>query len=162
MLSNKSSKFVVCLILLMASSVALPCSPAFAVAVPNSSGQVVYVPAYSNLFAGPKQLPLQLAVTLCLRNTDPSASLTVTAIDYFNTEGRLLRRYLDKPRNLPPLASYYVHIEEKDTSGGFAPKFIVSWNAEKAINAPIIESVMLGATSGQGISFVSSGQVIQE
>jgi hypothetical protein len=127
-----------------------------------SKGQTVYVPAYSNIFIGPKKLPYQLATTLSMRNTDPAASLQVFAIDYYDMNGRLIRRYLEKPLNLGPLASSYVHIEEKDVSGGFGAHFIVRWKADRVINTPIIECVMIGATSGQGISFVSPGQEIRD
>jgi len=88
--------------------------------------------------------------------------MVITAIDYYDHSGRLIRRYAPSPVGLTPLASSYIHLEEKDTSGGFAPKFIVRWEAPRPITTPVIEAVMIGATSGQGISFVSQGQVIQE
>ena len=53
-----------------------------------SRGQTVYVPAYSNVFTGPRKLPFQLATSLSVRNTDPSASLQITAIDYYDTNGK--------------------------------------------------------------------------
>ncbi|HBA86574.1 MAG TPA: hypothetical protein DCZ75_00905 [Geobacter sp.] len=127
-----------------------------------SRGQTVYVPVYSNVFSGPRNLPFQLAATLSVRNTDLAESLRVTSIDYYDTKGALVRRYLDKPVSLPPLGTTYVHIKEKDESGGFGANFIVRWQADRVINAPIIECVMIGATSGQGISFVSPGQEIRE
>jgi hypothetical protein len=127
-----------------------------------SKGQTVYVPAYSNVFSGPKRRPFQLAATLSIRNTDLAASFRVTSIDYYDTNGKLVRRYLGKPLALAPLGSYYVHIEENDVRGGFGANFIVRWEADRIINAPIIECVMIGATSGQGISFVSPGQEIRE
>lgn len=127
-----------------------------------SQGQTVYVPAYSNVFSGPRSRPFQLATTLSIRNTDLSALFRVTSIDFYNTNGKLVRRYLEKPLVIGPLGSTYVHIEEKDVSGGFGANFIVRWKADRVINAPIIECVMIGATSGQGISFVSSGQEIKE
>jgi len=127
-----------------------------------SKGQTVYVPVYSNVFSGPKQLPFQLAATLSIRNTDLANSLRVSTIDYYDTNGKLVRRYLNKPIALGPLAATYVHIEEKDVSGGFGANFIVRWDAPRVVNAPIVECVMIGATSGQGISFVSPGQEISE
>lgn len=127
-----------------------------------SKGQTVYVPAYSNVFTGPKKIPFQLATTLSVRSTDLAAHIRITSIDYYDTNGRMIRRYLDKPLNLGPLASTFVHIEEKDASGGFGANFIVRWNADRVVNAPVIECVMIGATSGQGISFVSPGQEVRE
>lgn len=127
-----------------------------------SRGQTVYVPVYSNVFSGPKIRPFQLAATLSIRNTDLYAPFRVKAIDYYDTSGKLVRRYLDKPFILGPMASSSIHIEEKDNSGGFGANFIIRWDADKSINAPIIEAVMIGATSGQGISFVSPGQEIRD
>lgn len=127
-----------------------------------SKGQTVYVPVYSNIFSGPKQRPFQLEATLSIRNTDLANSLRVSTIDYYDTNGKLVRRYLNKPIALGPLASTYVLIEEKDVSGGFGANFIVRWDASRVVNAPIVECVMIGAASGQGISFVSPGQEISE
>ncbi len=127
-----------------------------------SKGQTVYVPVYSNVFSGPKKLPFQLAATLSIRNTDLAASFRVTSITYYDTNGKPVRRYLERPLVIGPLASTSVHIEEKDVSGGFGANFIVRWEADRVINAPIIECVMIGATSGQGISFVSPGQEIRD
>jgi len=124
--------------------------------------QTVYVPVYSNVFSGPRKRALQLEANLSIRNTDPAASLRITAIDYYDTAGKLVRRYLERPRTLGPLASSDVHIEERDVSGGFGANFIVRWEADRVINTPIIECVMIGTTGGQGISFVSPAQEIRE
>jgi hypothetical protein len=127
-----------------------------------SKSQTVYVPVYSNVYTGPRRLPHQLAATLSVRNTDMNAAFKVTTIDYYDTNGKLVRRYLERPTVVGPLATMYVHIEEKDTSGGFGANFIVRWHSDTTINAPVIECVMIGATGGQGISFVSPGQEIRE
>jgi hypothetical protein len=127
-----------------------------------SKGQTVYVPVYSNVYSGPRKKPLHLATMLSIRNVDLSARFQVTAIDYYNTDGRLVRRYLAAPLTVAPLATHHVYLEEKDTSGGFGANFIVRWSADKAINAPVIECVMIGAFGGQGISFVSPGQEVKE
>ena len=127
-----------------------------------SKGQSVYVPVYSNVFTGPRQRPFQLATTLSIRNTDLFASIQVTSVDYYGTNGKMVRRYLGRPLELRPLASTFIHIAEKDVTGGFGANFIVRWSAGKVVNNPIIECIMIGATSGQGISFVSPGQEIRE
>jgi hypothetical protein len=127
-----------------------------------SKGQTLYVPVYSNVFTGPRKLPYQLASTLSIRNTDMAAPLRITSIDYYDTNGKLVRRHLERPAIVAPLATLYIHIEEKDTTGGFGANFIVRWQSGSDMNAPIIECVMIGATGGQGISFVSPGQVIRE
>ena len=139
-------------------------SPAWSAAteIRLSKGQTVYVPVYSNVFSGPRKRPLLLATTLSIRNTDLAAAFKVTAIDYYDTAGKMIRRHLERPLVVHSMATHYVHLEEKDTAGGFGAKFIVRWQADREINTPIIECVMIGATGGQGISFVSPGQEIRE
>ena len=127
-----------------------------------STGQTIYVPVYSHVFSGDKGLPFNLAAMLSIRNVDLHNSMQVTSIEYYDNDGKLLKNYLDKPRVLGPLASDHVFIKETDEAGGFGANFIVRWAAAKKINAPIVESVMIGAKSGQGISFRCQGRVIAE
>ena len=74
----------------------------------------------------------------------------------------MIKNYLDAPIKLNALASTRYIIVENDKAGGSGANFIVIWNAEQPVNPPIIEGVMIGTHSGQGISFVSRGQVIAE
>ncbi|ALC15866.1 hypothetical protein DSOUD_1082 [Desulfuromonas soudanensis] len=127
-----------------------------------SKSQTIYVPVYSNVFSGPKVLPFNLAVMLSIRNVDIKNSITFISIDYYDNDGILLKKYLEKPLELKPLASNHIYIKESNESGGFGANFIVRWKSTNEINAPIIESIMIGARSGQGISFVSQGRVISE
>ncbi|MGB5745721.1 MAG: DUF3124 domain-containing protein, partial [Desulfobacterales bacterium] len=53
-------------------------------------------------------------------------------------------------------------ITEDDKAGGSGANFIVVWNSDQKVNPPIIEAVMIGTHSGQGISFLSRGRVIKE
>jgi len=89
-------------------------------------------------------------------------SISATLADYYDTKGKLLRRYYQNPVTLALLESTHIYIPEDDKDGGFGANFIVRWNARKEINAPIIECVMIGAKSGRGISFIGLGQVIKE
>jgi len=125
-------------------------------------GQTVYVSVYSNVFSGPKALRVNLSAILTIRNTDMKNPLVVSAIDYYDTEGRLLRRHLAAPVRLNPLATKYIHIKESESVGGPGSNFIVRWYAGKPINPPIVETVMVGTRGGQGISFIAPGQVIAE
>lgn len=127
-----------------------------------SKGQAVYVPAYSNIYSGPKKNPYQLATMLSIRNVDPASGFKITTIDYYDNDGRFIRKYLNSPLVLGPMGSHHVYVEEKDSKGGFGANFIVRWSADRSINAPIIECIMIGATGGQGFSWVSQGQEIRE
>jgi hypothetical protein len=127
-----------------------------------SKGQTLYVPVYSNIFSAPKKIPFNLATILSIRNTDMSNPIKIVAADYYDTKGKLVRKYYPQPITLAPLESTDIFIPEDDTTGGSGANFIVKWNSQKEVNVPIIESVMIGMRSGQGISFVSPGQEIKE
>lgn len=127
-----------------------------------SKGQTLYVPVYSNIFSAPKKIPFNLAILLSIRNTDMSYPISIVAADYYDTRGKLVRKYYQQPIILAPLESTDIFIPEDDTKGGAGANFIVRWNSQREVNVPIIESVMIGMKSGQGISFVSSGQEIIE
>jgi hypothetical protein len=131
-------------------------------AVAQSSGQTVVVPVYSHIFFGDRAAEFNLAATLSIRNIDPDRALSVNSADYYDSGGRLLKKHLKAPIVLKPLASTEVFIPESDTSGGFGASFLVRWTSETAIVPPVIECLMIGARSGQGISFVSPGRVVQE
>lgn len=127
-----------------------------------SSGQFLYVPVYSHIYIGDKERPFNLAVTLSVRNTDPKQGLRLTRVDYYNTEGVLIRHYLPNPVLLGPLGSTRYVIQEKDTEGGSGANFLVRWESAAAMNPPIVEAIMIGAQSGQGISFTSQAREIIE
>lgn len=127
-----------------------------------SKGQTLYVSVYSNIFSAPKKIPYNLSTMLSIRNTDMANSITVTAADYYDTRGKLLKKYIGRPIILAPLESTHIHIPENDTAGGTGANFIVRWQAGKEVNAPVVESVMFGMKSGQGISFISPAREIRE
>ncbi len=127
-----------------------------------SKGQTIYVPVYSHIYHGIKARPFNLTVTVSVRNTDLRRPMTVLAADYYDTEGRLVRHFLDKPVSLPPLGTREFIVDERDEAGGSGANCILRWEAAEAINAPVVESVMIGASSNQGISFVCAGRVIEE
>ncbi len=127
-----------------------------------SKGQSVYVPVYSHIYIGDRETPFLLAATLSIRNTDMAYPITVFAADYYNSDGKLLKKYIESPIRLEPLASVRYIVRESDKSGGSGANFIVRWKSERSVNAPIIESVMVGTGMQQGISFSSRGQPITE
>lgn len=146
--------------LMLASALAAPPTVLGGSEVILSKGATVYVPIYSNVFTGPKQIPFQLASTLVVRNTDSRYPLTVMTVDYYDTDGKMLRSFIEKPVEVGPLATIYYYIREADKSGGSGANFIVRWEAGTAMNRPIIEGVMVGSQSGRGISYRSPGQEI--
>ena len=127
-----------------------------------STGQNVYVPIYSHIYSGLKGRPFSLAATLSIRNTDPKHSITLLSVKFYDSDGKLIKEYLDKPAELKAMASTRYILTEGDTAGGSGANFLVKWQSQTKVNPPLIEGVMIGTRSGQGISFVSRGQVINE
>jgi len=125
-----------------------------------SDGQTLYVPAYSHIYAGARDRAYLLTITLSIRNIDPENPVTITRVDYYETQGQLLKKHIDKPKVLKPLESIRYIIPEKDKSGGSGANFMVHWKSGKPVNPPIVEAVMIGTRSQQGISFTSRGRVI--
>jgi len=127
-----------------------------------SEGRTVYVPGYSHIYVGIKKLPFDLAISLIIRNTDTLEPITVLSVSYFGSDGKPIRDFLKEPIRVAPLASVDFFVSEQDAAGGFGASFIVKWKSATKVNEPIIEGVMAGTKSGQGISFTTRGQDIED
>lgn len=125
-------------------------------------GQTLYVPAYSSIHIRTQERVVNLTTTLSIRNTDPRRPMTVTAVNYYDSQGQLAQRYLEKPQQIPPLASTSFVVAEEDKRGGVGANFVVIWRAERSVTAPVVEAVMISARSTQGISFTSPARVLSE
>lgn len=123
-------------------------------------GAVIYVPIYSHIYLGARS-KRSFATTLSVRNTDPKNPIIVTAVRYYDTAGKLVESFLDKPHALAPLASADFFVDQRDDRGGAGANFIVEWESEKPVSKPIVEAVMAGISGTQGLSFVRSGKVVK-
>jgi hypothetical protein len=145
--------FLVCVVL---------ASTVIAADIRLSRGQTIYVPSYSYVRIGEKGHHFQLAANLCIRNTDVTHAITVVSVNYHDSNGNLLKAYLDKPVEVRPLAAIDFFVQSSDVTGGLAPSFIIRWKSASPASEPIAEAAMIGDKSGQGISFVSTGKVIKD
>ena len=128
----------------------------------KTSGQTLYVPVYSHIYSGDRERPVYLATTVSIRNTDPSSNIRLVTVDYYDSAGKLVRHYLEKPVDLAPLASIRYIVGESDKAGGSGANFIIRWESTKPVSIPIAEGIMISTASQLGISFTSRGQVIPE
>ena len=126
----------------------------------HTKGQTVYVPLYSNIFVGDRELPWQMSALLSIRNTDPAHPITISRVEYYDSDGKLVRKYLEKSRQVNPMASIYFYVKASDTTGGWGANFLVEWKSEKEVSQPIIESLMTGMRGTHSVSFISPGRVI--
>lgn len=121
----------------------------------------VYVPIYSDIYNQTRDTRTLLTATLSIRNTSLKDSLFVSKIDYYNTEGDLVRSYIDSPIYLTPMESIDYVIEQQDTSGGSGANFLIDWYSKKQLN-PLFQAVMVGGLGAQAFSFTTEGIEIIE
>ena len=124
-------------------------------------GQGLYLPIYSNIPYMESGRKYSLSAFVAIHNTDLTHRMTITKVLFFDNDGKPVANYLERDSIIQPLGSTNFFIPENDRSGTGA-NFIVEWVSDTLINEPLIESVMLGLSSGQGISFSSIGRIIRE
>lgn len=152
----KATAWPLAAVLLWAAAASAQTGPVF------SSGQTVYVPVYSHIYSGDRERPFYLAVTLSIRNTDPEKEIVVTRADYYASDGGLIKAYAQERTLLKPLSTVRFVVPESDKTGGSGASFLVAWESESAVSAPVVESVMIGTSNQQGVSFTSRGVVVRE
>ncbi len=124
-------------------------------------GQLLYIPVYSNVPYHKSNKKFNLSAFVAIHNTDLNHPIRLTKVLFFNNEGKLVSNFLSKDTIIQPLGATNYFIPEHDQNGTGA-NFLVEWISDTLVNEPLIESVMLGTTSGQGVSFSSTGKVIRE
>ncbi len=125
------------------------------------AGQKVYVPVYSHIYAkGGK--PFLLEATLSVRNSDPKKEITIASVRYYDTNGKLIKDYLEKPVLLNPLATAEFLVAQQEIEGGSGANFMVKWVSETKVTQPVIEAVMIGIEGQTSISFVRTGVAIDK
>ena len=130
---------------------------------PSADGTLVYVPVYSSLYLGvsARAQTVDLAATVSVRNTSSLHPITLRSVRYYDSSGKQIRDYLDKPSALPPLGSVEFVIQRSDSSGGPGANFLIRWDGPANVDQPLIEAVMLGQSGSAGVSFTSRGQIVK-
>lgn len=133
--------------------------------MPDAAGLVqkgaIYVPAYSSIRVGSGKTTLNLAMTLSIHNVSDSAPLVLKRIDYFDTAGSLVERYLPAPIAIRPFGTVEIFVPKEDTRGGTGANFFISWSAAAGMAEPAVETVMIGGVGTTSYSFVSQGRSIR-
>jgi len=118
---------------------------------------VIYVPIYSEIYLDKTNQNSLLAATLSIRNTSLKDSLFVTVIDYYHTDGSLVRSYLNQPIVISPMGTVNYVVEKDDTTGGAGANFIVSLSSDSPDIKPLIQAVMIGGTGNKAFCFSTDG-----
>ena len=103
-----------------------------------------------------------MEATLSVRNSDPKEDITIASVRYYDTNGNLIKDYLDKAILLKPLATVEFLVAQKEIEGGSGANFIVEWISDTKVNKPVIEAVMIGIEGQTSISFVRTGIEIKK
>lgn len=118
---------------------------------------IIYIPIYSDIYIDQLNQKNLLSATLSIRNTSYTDSLFISKIDYFDTQGSLVRNYIDNLISLPPMATINYVIERDDESGGSGANFIVELSSNNTNVKPLIQAVMIGENGNKAFSFTTQG-----
>jgi hypothetical protein len=128
-------------------------------------GQTLYVPSYTSLMSGSQvgSHAFEAKPTIFLHNTDPNNPINIVRIDFYNTDGKLMEKYLQQPRKLNPNSATRINVKEllKGEEGSGA-HFIIQWQAENKVVEPLVQTWFVGAVGTRGYSFSSPARIIQE
>ena len=124
-------------------------------------GQVVFVPAYSEIYVSAKNT-IPMIATVGIHNTDTEETIVIKSVKQYDTDGSLLKEFVEKPLLLDPIASRAFVGETTGKGSGIGANFIVEWVAEKAVQEPVIEAVMTNRVGTTGFSLISPGRIISE
>lgn len=122
----------------------------------------VYVPAYASIRAMSGRSRIALATTLTVHNTSSVNPVILDKIDYFDSNGGLVRSFVTRPVALKPYGTLEIFVPADENAAGVGANFIVEWSAEGQMTPPVIEAVMIGVAGTTSYSFVSRGQVLRE
>lgn len=123
-------------------------------------GQTLYLPIYSHMLYGNLGKSGQasyvlLSALVSIRNTDVRRPLRVLSAKYFDTHGKLLGERVPSPVLLPPLGTLELFVELNDASGGSGANFVVKWEADAAINPPLVDALHANMDGGKAVIFMT-------
>lgn len=155
---RKILSFVV--ILTVSLNFNLPCKSG---AVELLTGGTIYVPIYRTFYHsyGSSKDAYGLTSTACVHNTDPKQTIIVSAIEHYDSNGKLIKNFLFEPITIKPWSSKEISILPGG-SEDFGSNLIVRWKSEQPANPPLVEVMMVGQVLNRGVSFLTQGQEIKE
>ncbi|MDC7240017.1 MAG: DUF3124 domain-containing protein [Spirochaetales bacterium] len=118
---------------------------------------MTYLPLYSHIYYIQENKPFYLTSTVSIRNVSKDDKAYLLSADYFDTDGNLVRSYLQEPIYLNPLETVEVVIAESDIKGGSGANFLFKWAVGNELNPILFEAVMISTSGQQGLSFTSRG-----
>ena len=132
----------------------------------HNYADTTYLAAYSEVYSQIIQRTIPLTITLSIRSGSFTDTTFIKKITYFDTEGKIIKEYLNDVVILKPMQSidYIVPLTPKSSElevsrGGIGAHFVVEWGA-KYNTQPIMHCLMHGSINNQSVSFVVPGKSI--
>jgi hypothetical protein len=119
-----------------------------------------YVPVYSSIYWGFDGKLVDLSITLTIRNVSTERDLIVHSVRYYDSAGKQVRTYVDKPSSLAPMATADFVVQRRDTAGGIGASFLVETASEGTTDDGLIEALMIGQSGNTGLSFPSGAREV--
>ncbi len=124
-------------------------------------GQTLYVPSQTSVMSGSHSFDAK--PTIFIHNADQNNSINIVRCDFYNTDGKLVEKYLQQPLKLNANAATRINIKERITGEeGSGAHFIIQWQADNKVVEPLVEVWFIGAVGSRGHSFVSHPRIIHE
>lgn len=127
-----------------------------------SFNTTIYVPIYSHINVLNGSQPLNLAATLSIRSMNFSDSIFISGVDYYNSKGQLVKKYLDKTLLLKPMHSADFIVEELNSEGGTGAYFIINASVANPVNDLLVQAIMATQTSGLSMAFKTEGILLKQ
>ncbi len=98
---------------------------------------------------------------MVVHNVDPDRKIKIMLVDYFDRSGTKVKSFLSEPVTLDPFGSQSFLVPINEQVGGFGANYLVEWMADEPAPPPAVEAVMIGGSGTLGLSFSSTGIVIE-
>ena len=120
-----------------------------------------YLSIYSQIYSMSEHKTHNLTAMASLRNTSDTDSIYILKAFYYDTHGKLIRKYFDFPIYLAPMETTEIIIDEIDVAGGTGSNFIFEWRIPKNCPEPLFEGIMSSTIGQQGLSFTTYAKRIR-
>lgn len=120
-----------------------------------------YLSVYSQIYSFSHKQKFNLTGMISLRNTSDVDTVYLLKAVYFDTDGKLIRTYFDKPVFLAPMETTEIIINQTDIEGGTGSNFLFDWKTPMGCPEPIFEGVMSSMQGTQGLAFTTQAKRIK-
>ena len=123
---------------------------------PLESGST-YLSVYAQVYSRLDDATTSLTATVSIRNVCRADTVFLESVEYFDTRGDLVTRYIERPVFVLPMETLEIVIPDADGRGGSGGNFLFDWSVRPGAAEPRFEAVMISTSGQQGLSFATQG-----